>query len=105
VISQSTPAPITEESAVDTIWNLAETQDRNDLVIKKSNNERKLSIIVFEKPSESNDHRYWIKVVEDNGVNYVSHFNFFVYPVTNEIKYYDTETNKELELEKWRNKK
>jgi len=93
----------TEESIVDIIWNLKEVQKRNKYVIKKSNGKRKLTILIYKKPEETEKEYYWLKVVEDNGSNFYSHYNFFVYPKHMKVVYFDTVNNKEIELKTWQN--
>lgn len=99
---QSNIDSLTEISIIDTVWNLKEVQERNEYVIKKTKDKRNLSILLYRKPEQTEKGYYWIKVIEDNGTNLVTHFNFFVYPVDLKIVYFDTVYNKELELKEWR---
>lgn len=102
LLGQSNGNPFTEKSVMDTIWILEEVKLLNENVIKESGGTRKLSVILYKKPYETSSGYYWLKVAEDNGVNYVSHFNFFVYRVEMTIVYFDTLNNVEIELSEWR---
>jgi hypothetical protein len=62
----------------------------------------KISVLIYKKTDETKKGYYWLKVGEDNGVSFVSHYNFFVYPNTMKVLYYDTVNDLELELDKWR---
>ena len=48
---------------------------------------------------------YWIKVGEDNGMSLVAQFNFYVYPESGRIMYYDVVEGERITLEAWRAKK
>jgi hypothetical protein len=52
---------------------------------------RHLEVMIAESPKDTIQNYYWVKAGEDNGMNYVTHYNFYVYPDANfEIKYFDT---------------
>lgn len=57
------------------------------------------SIEIYKAPKDYEKNYYWIKVNSDENVE---KFNFFVYQNTFEIKYYDIEKNKIIELKDWR---
>ena len=61
-----------------------------------------MKVWVEETPKQPDQNYYWIKVGEDNGINLVTHFNFYVYPDSMRIMYYDTANDSEVTLEKWR---
>ena len=92
-----------EIKILDTISHLREVKQRNAYVIKHSKHQRQLKYIIWSKPSNSEPF-YWVKVVEDNGIADYTHFNFFVYPYTLTIKYFDTNDDKEIDLKTWRRK-
>jgi hypothetical protein len=43
-----------------------------------------------------------VKVWEDNGDSYATHFNFYVYPKTFTIKFFDIEKGTAIGLKEWR---
>ncbi len=92
---------LTIENILDTIWTIDEVNIRNDYVKKESKNKRELMVYINGTPDELKEEYYWIKVAEDNGNAYFTHFDFFVYPNW-EIKFYDRIKDKELTLEEWR---
>ncbi len=89
------------ENILDTIWTIKEVNERNDYVKKQSKNKRELMVYINGTPDELKEDYYWIKVAEDNGNAYFTHFDFFVYPNW-DIKFYDRVKDKELSLEDWR---
>jgi hypothetical protein len=48
---------------------------------------------------------YWIAVGEGYRKNEVTHFNFHVYPDSTRILFYDIINEREMPLEKWRERK
>ena len=102
LFGQANVDSLTEKLIIESIWDLREVQQRNEYVISKSNGERKLSVILYMTPEETKKEYYWIKVSEDNGVNFATHYNFYVYSLDGKIMYFDTLKNKEIELSKWR---
>jgi len=93
-----------ENKIIDTIANLAEVKERAGYVEKQSRGKRHLVYTIYQKPVKAIPY-YWIKVWEDNGSAYVTHFNFYVYPKTFLIKYLDTANDKVIDLETWREKR
>ena len=67
-----------------------------------SKGKRHLKIWVADTPNLPDQKYYWIQAGEDNGTNLVTHFNFYVYPDSMRIMYYDTQSDSELTLNKWR---
>ncbi|MDP8035263.1 hypothetical protein QJU43_08925 [Pasteurella atlantica] len=92
----------TEEAMLNRIWNLKEVQASNQYIVNKSNGKRKLKLLISKSPSEIENTDYCIKVVEDNGTNYVTHYNFVIYPESGKIMYLDAITGEEIELADWR---
>jgi len=90
-----------ENKIVDTIFKLKEVKQRASYIKKVTKGKRHLSIFIEGEPSQENPY-YWIKVWEDNGSNFVTHFHFFVYPNPFEIKFYDVVTDTAISLEEWR---
>lgn len=90
-----------EEKILDTIFKLSEVRERANYVEKQTKGKRRLTAVIYESASQDVSY-YWVKVWEDNGINYVTHFNFYVYPETFEIKYYDAVTDKAISLPEWR---
>lgn len=100
-LGQSNLDSLTEKAIIDSVWNLKEVHERNEYVIKESGGKRMLSVIIYMNPEKTKKEYYWIKVAEDNGANFVSHYNFYVYPSNLMIMYFDPLNNEEIELSKW----
>ena len=92
-----------ESKIVDTIASLKEVKERMNYVEGQTNEKRHMHIGIWERPTKDKPY-YLVKVMEDNGVAYVTHFNFLVYPNTMTIKYLDTITGEVLNLNEWRKK-
>jgi hypothetical protein len=92
---------ILERRIIDKVLALPEVQKEIRYVETASKGKRHLGATISERPSEEFAY-YLIKVWEDNGVSYVSHFNFFVNPKTLTIKYQDTVHDTLLDLKTWR---
>jgi len=87
-----------EEKIIDTIFKLHEVKERAKYIEKQTKNKRHLIIWIADTPNLPEQKYYWIKVGEDNGMNLVTHLNFFVYPDSNLDVVHDTEIN----LDTWR---
>jgi len=92
---------LTVENILDTIWTIDEVNERNEYVKKQTHNKRELMVYINGTPEELNEKYYWVKVAEDNGIAYFTHFDFFVYPNW-DIKFYNRVKDKELSLDDWR---
>jgi hypothetical protein len=92
---------LTVENVLDTIWTIDEVNERNSYVKEQTKNKRELMVYINGTPDELNEDYYWVKVAEDNGNAYFTHFDFFVYPNW-EIKFYNRVKDKELSLDEWR---
>lgn len=90
-----------EDKIVDTIFKLKEVRERANYIEKISKGTRHLSIFIYSKPSKNKPY-YWIKAWEDNGNNYHTHYNFYVYPKTFTIKFLDVEKGIPISLKEWR---
>jgi len=90
-----------ENKIVDSIIKLKEVKQRAKYIERVTNGKRHLSIVVYDTPSKEVPY-YWVKAWEDNGSNYVTHFNFYVYPSPFEIKFYDTVDDTMISLKEWR---
>jgi hypothetical protein len=86
---------------IDTIANLKEVKQLAAYLKDQTNGKRHLHIAIYERPNNTK-HYYLVKVMEDNGDAYVTHFNFYVYPKTMAIKYLETVTGEILDLNSWR---
>ena len=86
------------------IFALPEVKARMRYVDSASGGTRHLAVVLYDQPTKERKY-YWVKVWEDNGGNYVSHFNFFVAPGTLDVKYLDTQTDSLLDLTTWRCRK
>lgn len=93
---------IDDKKAMDLVWELPEVKERAKYVEKQTNGKRKLIIWACEYIDDAKSDFYWIKVGEDNGNEYVTHFNFYVYAKTQEIKFYDVVNDKIISISKWR---
>jgi len=106
------PAELLEETAtfpkdttdiqplLDQIWDLQKIKDRAEYVKKETNGERTLKMRVLEHPNEISPF-YWVKVGEDNGMNFVSHFQFAINPQTKEVFYFDEISGEKVPIEAW----
>lgn len=84
------------------ILSLPEVSKRARYIHEQTKGERHLQVMIVESPNNVIDY-YWVKAGEDNGSNYVTHFNFYVFPKRNwEIKYFDTVKDTLVTLEDWR---
>ena len=90
-----------EEKIIDTIFKLKGVKERAKYIEHQTKGKRHLKIWVEATPKKPKENYYWIKVGEDNGTNSVAHFNFFVYPDSMRIMYYDTPSDTEMTLDKW----
>ena len=91
-----------EDKIIDTIFKLTEVKERAMYIEGKTKGKRHLKVWVVDTPNSPDQKYYWIKVGEDNGTNLVTHFDFYVYPDSMRIMYYDTQNDSELTLNKWR---
>src|ERR1700684_1649130 len=70
-----------ENKILDTIAKLKRVKERIAYVEKETKGKRHLKFIIWDKPTKYHPY-YWVKVMEDNGLSYYTHFNFYVYPKT-----------------------
>src|SRR5579863_768932 len=89
-----------ENEIIDTISKLKPVIERMHYVDAQSKGKRHLKFTIWKKPTKSSPY-FWVKVMEDNGISYYTHFNFYFYPKSMTIKFYDTINNKTLDLEEW----
>ena len=90
-----------ENKILDTILSLPEVRQEEKMIEQLSKNSRHLSDVIYQRPGKDFNY-YWVKVWEDNGGAYATHFNFYVHPNTLEIKFYDAINDKLLDLKTWR---
>ncbi|MGB1242927.1 MAG: hypothetical protein ACPG49_10425 [Chitinophagales bacterium] len=88
------------EPLLDKIWDLQKIQKRAEYVKEQTNGERALKLRILEEPNEISSF-YWIKVGEDNGMNFVSHFQFAINPSTKEVFYFDELSGEKVPVEEW----
>ncbi len=84
------------------IFDLPEVKERAKYIEKQTKGARRMIVWIYASPKELNEQCYWVKAGVDNGTNYVAHFNFYVYPKTNEIKFYDVVNDTVISLSAWR---
>jgi len=89
---------VLESKIMDLILSLPEVKQANAYVIKHSHGRRHLFDYIHARPDKKYGD-YWVKVSEDNGATYATHFNFFVNGKTFAIKYMDTISSEEVPLE------
>ena len=88
-IEQSKEVIKSEEWICDTILSLDEVKKESEFIQKQSKGKRYLSAGIYTYPNAT-DTYYWVKVWEDNGNSFTTHFNFYVYPRSRKIMFYDT---------------
>lgn len=103
VISKQATVLSEEEKAYNAILALPEVKERAAYIEKQTNGERHMKLWTTDKPSGHHNY-YTINVGEDNGSALVTHFQFYYYPTSKKILYYDTANDKPLTLEEWRKK-
>lgn len=86
---------------LDTIAKLPEVVKRQQYIEEQTKGERHLTIWISGEPNATSNY-YWVNAGEDNGTNLVTHFNFWVYPDSMRILYYDTPNDTAITLEDWR---
>ena len=91
-----------EDKIIHTIFKLTEVKERAKYIEQQTKGKRHLKIWIADTPHSTDQKYYWIKAGEYNGINLVTHFNFYVYPDSMRIMYYDTQSDSELTLNKWR---
>jgi hypothetical protein len=88
-----------ENNIIDTVEKLKIVQERMKYVEADSKGKRHLQFTIWEKPTKQTPY-YWVKVMEDNGISYYTHFNFYVYPGTMKIKFLDTVNDRLIDADK-----
>jgi len=104
IISPKKALTAFEQKIIDTIYRLPEVKKRADYVKTHTNGTRQLKYTIWTTPAKSAPY-YWIKVMEDNGGSYYTHFNFYLYPASFLIKYLDPGNGNAIRLEQWRKMK
>jgi len=90
-----------DEKVLDMIASLPEVVRADKYIIKVTNHQRHLETYIDSKPTKQ-DNRYWLTVAENNGINLVPHFKFFVDAKTYVISYWDVSNDKTIPLRVWR---
>lgn len=93
-----------EDKVIDTIASLKEVKERTAYIKKETRGKRNLSFMIAGEPSKETPY-YWVKVMEDNGGAYHTHFNFYVHSKTMKILYQDEVIEKKIDLKTWRSQK
>jgi hypothetical protein len=91
-----------EEKLIDTISKLPEVKERAKYIEQQTQGKRHLIVWVEDTLVVPDRNYYWIKAGEDNGAMLVTHFDFYVYPDSMRIMYYDTVADSVLTLDEWR---
>lgn len=97
---ESSVDSLTEDEIFEMVMALPEVKERSAYVDKESKGERHLAALLYASP-DANDNYYWVKVGEDNGFAFVTHFHFYVYP-NRSIRYYDAANDTVMDLSDWR---
>lgn len=100
-ISKSKNQIVTEQKILDTIFKLPECEARAAYIEKQTKGKRHLGIVIYQRPSGHHPY-YWVKAWEYNGMNYATHFNFYIYPNPFSIKFLDIAKDKAISLKEWR---
>lgn len=90
-----------ESRIIDTVFGLKEVVEKSLYVKHQTQGKRHLQCLIWAKPTKEEPY-YWVKIIEDNGVTYYTHFNFYVYPKSFVIKYLDTVNDNVIDLATWR---
>ena len=94
-----------EQKIIDTILKLKEVKERSEYIEQQTNGDRHLLVWIVDTPHLPEQEYFWIKAGEDNGMSLVTHFDFYVYPGSMKILYYNIEKDSILTLEDWRKTK
>lgn len=90
-----------DDKIIDKVFTLPEVKERAEYIKNETDGKRNLKIWIAARPDET-DGYFWVKVGEDNGMSLVTHFDFYVYPETMEIFFYDVLTDSQMSLTEWR---
>jgi hypothetical protein len=88
---------------IELVKNLPVVINRDSIVKSTSRGRRNLSFIIYERPSERLDIKYWIKVIEKTEMNFVTHFNYLVNPTYNRVEFIDTVNDKIIHVDSIKN--
>ncbi len=77
-----------EDTIINKVFDLEKVKERTEHLARNTKPSRKLSAIIIKRPSNDSNY-YWVKVIEDNGCSYTTHFIFRVDPKTLEVLCYD----------------
>ena len=90
-----------ENEVLDLIWAIPEVVQRNEH-LKSTNDTLHLEAFVNYTSENLDSNYYWVKVGVFDSVHFATHFNFYVYFNSFDIKYFDTLNDQILSLEQWR---
>ena len=91
-----------ENKIITDILSLPEVKKEAINIEKSSNGERKLISWISKTPNRDNDWYYWVKIGEDNGDAFATHFNFRIDPTNLDVKFLEVLNNKLLSINEWR---
>ncbi len=97
---ESNTASSEEDKVIDMVFALPEVVEYNAILTDAT--ESGAIVMINGMVELDGTDYYWVKVMEDNGSNYVTNFHFYVNPDNNEIKYYDVITDQAISLAEWR---
>ncbi|MCB9222582.1 MAG: hypothetical protein R2780_13170 [Crocinitomicaceae bacterium] len=85
------------DALIDSIWFSEKVQAKNQEIIQLSNNERHLTIILDDEQED-----IYVKLAEDNGMNYVTHLTFVIKSSENySIHFYDPIEDTKIDFQTW----
>jgi hypothetical protein len=91
-----------EDKICKLVFEIPEVKESDKYIQKVTKGQRQLIIWISDTPEETDNHWYYVKASEDNGMSLVTHFNFCVNPKNLEIKYYDILNDTLISLDEWR---
>ena len=94
---------ITSSFAIDTVLGLLEIRQYDAYIRRVTKGNRHLIGMIDGEPDSLHPY-YWVKIGEDNGMSFVTHFTFFVYINGKQILYHDNVCDSTIDLKLWRAK-
>jgi hypothetical protein len=92
---------VAEEKAFDVVRQLPEMYKFFKLVDSVNKGQRHAMLMIGSTPTKEEPY-YLIQVGEDNGMVFVTEYNFYVYYPSLRIKFYDTVHDTAISLKEWR---
>ena len=93
-----------DEKIYKLIFAIPEVKEESKFIEKESKGIGHLEVMIYQTPEETDEKCYHVKAGVDDGTRFITHFNFFVNPISFKIKYLDTVDDTLISLEAWRKK-